>query len=94
MLFVQGTTRNKILFYPRFDHIVLLSAPPEILTARLAARTANLYGKDPAELAEKQKFACRCPLLGSQVERRSPVNFGDDGAAAWNDVGRITRVSG
>ena len=43
---------------------------------------------------EKQKFPCRCPLLGGHVERRSPVSFRDDGAAAWNDVGRITRVSG
>jgi shikimate kinase len=51
-LFVQGTTRNQVLFYPRFDHIVLLSAPPEILAERLAVRTANPYGKDPAELAE------------------------------------------
>ena len=52
VLFVQGTTRNQALFYPRFDHIVLLSAPPEILAGRLAVRTANPYGKDPAELAE------------------------------------------
>ncbi len=52
ILFVQGTTRNQVLFYPRFDHIVLLSAPPETLADRLATRTTNPYGKDPAELAE------------------------------------------
>ena len=52
MLFVQGTTRNQGLFYPWFHHMVLLSAPPEVLTERLAARTTNPYGKDPAELAE------------------------------------------
>jgi shikimate kinase len=52
VLFVQGTTRNQALFYPRFDHIVLLSAPAEVLTERLATRTGNPYGKDPAELAE------------------------------------------
>ncbi|RDI48430.1 AAA family ATPase [Nocardia mexicana] len=51
-LFVQGTTRNQTLFYPRFEHIVLLSAPAEILIERLAARTDNPYGKDSAELAE------------------------------------------
>jgi GTPase SAR1 family protein len=34
VLFVQGTTRNQVLFYPRFDHIVLLSAPPT-LTGRI-----------------------------------------------------------
>jgi AAA domain len=52
VLFVQGTTRNQVLFYPRFGHIVLLSAPPEILAERLATRTSNPYGKDPAEIAE------------------------------------------
>jgi shikimate kinase len=51
VLFVQGTTRNQVLFYPCFDHIVLLSAPPEILIERLTTRTTNPYGKDPAELA-------------------------------------------
>jgi len=51
VLFVQGTTRNQVLFYPRFDHIVLLSAPAEILIERLTTRTTNPYGKDPAELA-------------------------------------------
>jgi hypothetical protein len=35
---------------------VLLSAPPEILTARLAARAGNPYGKDPAELAETLEY--------------------------------------
>jgi dephospho-CoA kinase len=56
VLFVQGTTRNQGRFYPRFDHIVLLSAPPEILAERLAARTTNRYGKDPAELAETLQY--------------------------------------
>ena len=56
VLFVQGTTRNQVVFYPRFDHIVLLSAPPEVLAGRLATRTGNPYGKDPAELAETLRY--------------------------------------
>ncbi|MBV9844729.1 MAG: AAA family ATPase [Kutzneria sp.] len=52
VLFIQGTARNQVLFYPRFDHIVLLSAPAEILVERLRTRTTNRYGKDLAELAE------------------------------------------
>ena len=51
-LFVQGTTRNQTVFYPRFDRIVLLSAPAEVLVERLRTRTNNPYGKGPAELAE------------------------------------------
>lgn len=43
---------------------------------------------------QKQKFPCCRPLPGGQVERRSRVNFRDDDAAAWNHVGRITRVPG
>ncbi len=41
VLFVQGTTRNQVLFYARFDHIVLLSAPPEVPTERLATRATK-----------------------------------------------------
>lgn len=51
-LFVQGTTRNQVVFYPHFDRIVLLSAPAEVLVARLTTRTTNPYGKDPAHVAE------------------------------------------
>ena len=51
-LFVQGTTRNQVVFYPLFDHIVLLSAPADALVQRLRTRTTNPYGKDPAEVAE------------------------------------------
>jgi adenylate kinase family enzyme len=56
VLFVQGTTRNQTLFYPRFDYIVLLSAPAEVVVERLVMRTTNRYGKDPGELAETLEY--------------------------------------
>jgi shikimate kinase len=56
VLFVQGTTRNQGGFYPWFDHVVLLSAPAEVLIDRLAHRTTNPYGKNPAELAETLEY--------------------------------------
>ncbi|WP_194921329.1 AAA family ATPase [Catenulispora rubra] len=56
VLFVQGTVRNQGSFYSRFDHIVLLSAPVEVLVERLSTRTTNGYGKDPAELAETLEY--------------------------------------
>ncbi len=52
LLFVAGCKTNQGVFYPLFDHVVLLSAPAEVLLARIAARTDNPYGKDPAERAE------------------------------------------
>lgn len=56
VLFVQGTTRNQGEFYPWFEHIVLLSAPVDVLADRLATRTTNPYGKDPAELADVLRY--------------------------------------
>lgn len=51
LLFVVGLEENGVRFLPRFDAVVLLSAPVEVLTERLATRTTNPFGKDPAELA-------------------------------------------
>jgi len=36
---------NQGKFYPRFDEIVLLSAPAEVLLRRIKTRTTNSYGK-------------------------------------------------
>jgi dephospho-CoA kinase len=49
VLFVAGCEENQVQFHPRFDHIVLLIAPPETLLQRLAGRTGNPYGKAPEE---------------------------------------------
>ena len=50
VLFVAGWEENQVRFHPRFDVIILLSAPAEILAERLASRTSNSYGKTPGEL--------------------------------------------
>jgi dephospho-CoA kinase len=51
-LFVSGCARNMPQFYPRFDHIVLFAAPPDVLIERLNARTTNPYGKTAEQQAE------------------------------------------
>lgn len=48
-LFVQGCVRNQSQFYNRFDAVVLLSAPAEVILHRIVRRTTNDYGKAPAE---------------------------------------------
>ena len=50
VLFVAGCEENQVRFHPQFDYIILLSAPVETLTERLAARTSNSFGKSPEEL--------------------------------------------
>jgi AAA domain len=44
-LYVSGTVSNQGRFYPRFDAVVLLSAPAEVLLQRIASRETNQYGK-------------------------------------------------
>ena len=46
-LYVSGTVSNQGRFYPRFDAVVLLSAPAEVLLTRIENRTTNSYGKSP-----------------------------------------------
>lgn len=48
-LFVAGCKSNQGRFYRWFEHVVLLSAPAEVLLTRIAARTSNPYGKSPEE---------------------------------------------
>jgi adenylate kinase family enzyme len=50
-LFVQGCVRNQAKFYDRFDAVVLLSAPVDVILDRIARRTTNSYGKTPVERA-------------------------------------------
>jgi shikimate kinase len=48
-LFVAGTVSNQGRLYDRFDAVVLLSAPAEVLLERIASRTTNPFGKSPEE---------------------------------------------
>ncbi|GAA2413465.1 AAA family ATPase [Mycolicibacterium llatzerense] len=50
-LFVQGTVANQWRFYDRFDAIVLLTAPTDVLLDRLQRRTNNPFGKTADERA-------------------------------------------
>jgi shikimate kinase len=51
VLFVSGCAPNMGKFLPQFDHVILLSAPAQVIVERLATRTTNLYGKRPDEAA-------------------------------------------
>ena len=51
LLFVGGCAPNQGTFHPRFEHIILLTAPAAVIVQRLATRTTNPYGKRPEEVA-------------------------------------------
>ena len=48
-LYVSGTVSNQGRFYSRFDAVVLLSAPPDVLLTRIENRTTNPFGKTPEQ---------------------------------------------
>lgn len=45
ILFVAGCEENQVQFHSKFDQIILLTAPADVLLRRLASRTNNSYGK-------------------------------------------------
>lgn len=51
VLFLAGTAANQGKFHPHFDHIILLTAPVDVIVERLATRTNNPYGTTPRTLA-------------------------------------------
>ena len=53
---VSGTVPNQVRFYDRFEHIVLLTAPLEVLLERLVNRTPNPYGQTPNERADVARY--------------------------------------
>jgi NAD(P)-dependent dehydrogenase (short-subunit alcohol dehydrogenase family) len=48
-LFISGCVSNQGTFYPRFDAIVLLSAPADVILERVGSRETNEFGKSDAE---------------------------------------------
>lgn len=49
VLFVSGCVSNQGTFYPRFDAVVLLSAPAEVIVERVVARKSNPFGRRDGE---------------------------------------------
>ena len=49
VLFISGCVSNQGKFYPRFDAVVLLSAPANVILERVARRESNAFGKRDAE---------------------------------------------
>jgi broad-specificity NMP kinase len=48
-LYVSGAVSNQGVLYPRFDAVVLLSAPADVLLRRIESRTTNDFGKAAEE---------------------------------------------
>ena len=82
-LFLSGCSPNQGKFYPQFDHIFLLTAPPAIIVERLATRTTNPYGKRLEEVARVG------PLVG--VDQRAALKLDPDRCLGNGVNGRCRR---
>ena len=76
---VSGTVSNQGRFYDRFEHVVLLSAPVDVLLERVRRRTTNPYGaseEQRAEIAEYTRTVEPRLRAGATVELdgRRPVS--------------------
>jgi shikimate kinase len=75
---VSGTAENQGRFYDRFEHVVLLSAPLDVLMQRVTDRTNNPYGKSESERADIAHYVRTVePLLRRgatlELDGRRPV---------------------
>ena len=90
VLFVAGCEENQVRFQPRFDVIILLSVPAEILAQRLASRTGNPYGQTPGELRRVfDDLRAVEPLLrkAADYEIRTTMPLGDVVTAVLRLIG-------
>lgn len=89
VLFVSGTSSNQSKFYPRFDHVVLLTAPDAVMNARMIARDTNAYGKDPAERARQLALK---PIVEPLLRRAADVVL-DTSAPLEEVAARLLRLA-
>ena len=90
-LYVSGTVSNQGRFYPRFDAVVLLSAPLDVLLRRIEQRTTNGYGKSAEERAQiVENIAEVEPLLRAtcthEIDATQPIDAVVSQLVAIGDV--------
>jgi dephospho-CoA kinase len=78
VLFVSGCVANQGKFYPRFDAVVLLSAPASVILERVAGRSTNVFGKTDSEREQiLSDLAAVQPLLRlgatAEIDTRAPL---------------------
>jgi adenylate kinase family enzyme len=78
VLFLSGCVANQGVFYPRFDAVVLLSAPADVIMERVTGRDTNDYGKtiEQRELILEDLATVEPLLRGGatvEIDTRAPL---------------------
>jgi shikimate kinase len=89
-LYVSGTVSNQGRFYDRFDAIVLLSAPAEVLLSRIQDRETNSYGKSP----EQRELVLRHLVEVEPLLRRTCTHELDAAEPLANIVAQLAELAG
>ena len=79
VLFISGCVANQGKFYPRFEAVVLLSAPADVILERLAGRKTNDFGKTDAErdliMRDLATFEQRLRTTSTaEIDTRAPLD--------------------
>jgi len=93
VLFISGCVSNQGKFYPRFDVVVLLTAPANVILERVARRESNAFGKHAAEQDRiLYDLATIEPLLRAgataEIDTRAPLDEVVDGLESIADTVR------
>jgi dephospho-CoA kinase len=93
VLFISGCVSNQGQFYPRFDAVVLLTAPANVILERVARRESNAFGKHAAEQDRiLYDLATIEPLLRAgataEIDTRAPLDEVVDGLESIADTVR------
>jgi dephospho-CoA kinase len=92
-LVVSGTVSNQGQFYDRFEAVVLLTAPVDVILHRVRHRTTNHFGQNPADIERiLLDFEHVQPLLraGCTVE----IDATQDVHQIADEIECLTRMSG
>ena len=93
VLFISGCVSNQGKFYPRFDAVVLLTAPANVILERVASRESNAFGKRDADRDRiLYDLATVEPLLRAgataEIDTRAPLDEVVDGLESIADTVR------
>jgi dephospho-CoA kinase len=88
LLVVSGCASNMSKFRKQFDHVILVTAPRQVIAHRLATRTTNPYGKRPEEAARVLAQIDTIEVL----LRRSADHVIDTSDALPNVVERVLKI--
>jgi adenylate kinase family enzyme len=91
-LFVSGCVDNQGSYYPQFDAVVLLSAPLDVLLARVTNRSTNPYGKTSCEQDQIIAYTATVePLLRAGATAEIDTRIRPDEVA--DELERIARAA-